>query len=390
MSTTWHRARSPDEVPTPIAVALSDFCRRAQAPATPAEVREALSALSPDDDFRVRALSEEGPSPEARWTPLAAVDLVRGTRPALVAQRLGCGYYDLARELIAASDQPLSSPEEAPMAPEAPAPAAAPRVSRAKAKAEALGARIAPRVRSAAEADPLDGDLDAEQSETGSAALPRRDLPKPRGRFTSLPPSRASLQELSGREGRATLEALVEQHPHRFSLLRAVASQYSGPKGAEVSAAELEVLLDQQALAEQLHDRERRAVLNAYAEHRGANGRVAWALSVSPSELDQLIARLTLTEQVDQLRERFREEALSPRTLAARIDMLGREKYLQDLGIQKRFRRQLESDLREELDRARTEAPDVDPVDQVARWHAAPIELVQRAVERLGLRPRAG
>lgn len=387
MSTTWHRARSPDEVPTPIAVALSDFCRRAQAPASPAEVREALSALSPDDDFRVRALSEEGPSPEARWTPLAAVDLVRGTRPALVAQRLSCGYYDVVRDLLEASDRPASAPEPMTQAPAPTAAPAAPRLTRAKAKAEALEARIAPRVRSAGESEEA---FDDAPMESGTAALPKRELPRPRGRFTSLPPSRTSIRELSGPEGRATLEALVEQHPHRFSLLRAVASQYNGPKGAEVSAGELEVLLEQLELSDQLHTRERRAVLNAYAEHRGANGRVAWALALSPSELEQLVSRLELTEQVEQLRERFREEALSPRTLAARIDMLGREKYLQDLGIQTRFRRQLEKDLRDELARARTEAPDEDPVDQVARWHAAPHELVQRAIERLGLRPRAG
>src|SRR5437762_84055 len=28
----WHRRRRPDEVPTPVAVAVSDFCRRARAP----------------------------------------------------------------------------------------------------------------------------------------------------------------------------------------------------------------------------------------------------------------------------------------------------------------------------------------------------------------------
>src|SRR5690606_25787773 len=172
MSTTWHRARSPDEVPTPIAVALSDFCRRAQAPASPAKVREALSALSPDDDFRVRALSEEGPSPEARWTPLAAVDLVRGTRPALVAQRLSCGYYDVVRELLEASDRPAPIPGtavEAPAAAPTPAPAA-PRVSRTRAKAEALEARIAPRVRSAGDTEEA---FEEAPVESGTAALPR-------------------------------------------------------------------------------------------------------------------------------------------------------------------------------------------------------------------------
>src|SRR5690606_9963808 len=152
MSTTWHRARSPDEVPTPIAVALSDFCRRAQAPASPAEVREALSALSPDDDFRVRALSEEGPTPEARWTPLAAVDLVRGTRPALVAQRLSCGYYEVVRALLDASDRPLgaSAPPSAEVQPPAePQAAPTPKLPRGKKAEASVEARIAPRKRSA-------------------------------------------------------------------------------------------------------------------------------------------------------------------------------------------------------------------------------------------------
>lgn len=384
---TWHRARSPDEVPTPIAVALSDFCRRAQAPASPTEVREALSALTSEDDFRIRALSEEGPSPEARWTPLAAVDLVRGTRPALVAQRLSCGYYDVVRELLAASDRPVAAPEPPALLPALGPSPAAPRVSKAQARTEALEARIAPRKRSAG-ADASESE-DAAPLLPGAAALSKRELPRPRGRFTSLPPSRASLQELAGLEGRPTLEALVSQHPHRFSLLKAVGTQYTGHKGAEVLPAELDVLLEQQELLGPLRDRERQAVLNAYAEHRGAAGRVAWALSVSPSELDQLVNSLGLSEQVEQLRERFREDALSPRALGARIDMLGREKYLQDLGIQKRFRRQLESDLREELDRAAREAPDVDPIEQLARWHSAPMELLQRTVERLGLLARA-
>jgi hypothetical protein len=39
----WHRKRHPDDVPTPVAVAVSDFCRRARVPAPPALVRDALA-----------------------------------------------------------------------------------------------------------------------------------------------------------------------------------------------------------------------------------------------------------------------------------------------------------------------------------------------------------
>lgn len=381
MSTTWQRARSPDEVPTPIAVALSDYCRRANAPASASEVREALSALAPEDDFRVRALADGEPEAGALG-PFAVVDVVLGTPAPLAVQRQACGYYELARALLHQSDAPsIPAPAPAPIA------AAAPSRARAATTGETVEARIAPKKRTVSAA--IAEELEAAGPVSGAAALPKRDLPKPRGRYASLPAARASLRELQGPEGRAELAALLEQHTHRFTLLRAVASLYSGPRGGELQGPELDQLLEDQDLLEALRERERNAVLAAFSDHRGANGRVAWSLEASPHELELLVKSLGLEEQVEQIRERFREEALSPRTLSARLDMLGREKYLADLGIAKRFRQQLERDLREELERAAREAPGSDPVDQVARWHAAPQELLQRALDRLGLRPRA-
>lgn len=381
MSTTWQRARSPDEVPTPIAVALSDYCRRANAPASASEVREALSALAPEDDFRVRTLADGEPESGALG-PFAVVDVVLGTPAPLAAQRQSCGYYELARALLQQSDAPLAEASAS-----AAVAATTPRGRAQVATAESVEARIAPKKRtvSAAIAEEFEGAGPV----GGAAALPKRDLPKPRGRYASLPAARASLRELQGPDGKPELTALLEQHTHRFSLLRTVASLYSGARGGELQGPELDQLLEDQDLLEALRQRERNAVLAAFSDHRGANGRVAWSLEASPHELELLIKSLGLEEQVEQIRERFREEALSPRTLSARLDMLGREKYLTDLGIAKRFRQQLERDLREELQRAAREAPEADPVDQVARWHAAPQELLQRALDRLGLRPRA-
>src|SRR6059058_302551 len=46
MQTPWQRKRQPDDVPTPVAVALSDYCRRAKSPAPAPEVRAALALIA--------------------------------------------------------------------------------------------------------------------------------------------------------------------------------------------------------------------------------------------------------------------------------------------------------------------------------------------------------
>src|SRR3954469_15919926 len=115
----WHRRRRPDEVPTPVAVAVSDFCRRARAPAPAAEVRDALSLLSGDDDFRVPSVTDAEPAAQPLG-PYAVVDLLRGTAPDLCAERQKVGYYDLARALADAREQPAPAPLDAPPPPPAP------------------------------------------------------------------------------------------------------------------------------------------------------------------------------------------------------------------------------------------------------------------------------
>ena len=86
------------------------------------------------------------------------------------------------------------------------------------------------------------------------------------------------------------------------------------------------------------------------------------------------------------LRERFRREALTARNLTQRLDLLGRDKYLVDLGIKKRFsdmlRRELEVLVQQELPEASSLSA---LADTVARKHGAPSELVLRALERLGV-----
>ena len=376
---SWERKRQPDDVPTPVAVAVSDYCRRAGAPASPRAVRDALSTLLAADDFRVRAVTDAEP-PVRPLGPFAVVDLARGTPADTAGLRERSGYYALVEEMLAVQDAqaPAHPPITAPAAgaaasrpnePPSPAPAAPAaergkrsRTTPAAPQGPSVAERIAPRRRAAQ-----------------SAA-------EPRGRFTQVEAERSPLEVLEAPAARTTLESLLAQHGHRPALLRALAQGYSGRRGSDPSAAELDALLAGHGLIAAVEESERSLVLDALSEHRGALGRVAWAMGLRGQELEGLISRLGLGTEVERLRERFRREALNPASWTARLDLLGRRKYLEDLGIERDFDERLRADLLREL-KAAGGGEDAHP--GLARRLGAPPTLVGRALERLGLLPEA-
>lgn len=391
MASQWDRKRSPDDVPTPTAVAVSDFCRRARASAPPAEVREALALLAPEEEFRVRALTDQEPA-ATPLGPFAVVDILRGTSPQLAAQRQSCGYYDVVRELVAAlvaltvppvpSPLPPAARTPPPPAPAPPRSAAAPEPARADTKPSppTVSERIAPKKRASAPAEPPSEPMPSSEPE-----FRKKQLPEPRGRFTRLSAQKLPASELLEEPSRDMLSALAEQHRHRPALLRALAGEYSGTKGP-LSATDLDAALQHHGLLEQLERSERELLLASYAEHKGATGRVAWALGLSPPELDKLIRSLGLKAEVDEARERFKREALSPQHLTQRLDLLGRTKYLSDLGITQRFQESLARDLRSLLRSSLGGASSLTALTELtARKHGAPAELLSRAMDRLGL-----
>ncbi|MBN9685469.1 MULTISPECIES: hypothetical protein [unclassified Corallococcus] len=395
MISPWQRRRQPDDVPTPVAVAVSDFCRRAKAPAPAQQVREALALLTEDEDFRVRALTDGEPE-TSPLGPFAVVDILRGVTPALAAQRQECGYYDVAQELAQVREEKTPPPAPAPTTPvfALPTPpseetdAKTGRRKSAKAEAAAVQERIAPKKRTT-DADDADTAAptpatQAPQEEEAPRFL-KRELPRPRGRFTRVEAQRLSFFELTRAEGKETLEAAIEATEHRFSLLRTLEHRYNGPRG-EMTQVDMENVLRQHGIMETLEARERHNIETAYASQRGAAGRVAWALGLSPSELQRLTHALRMEEVVEALRERFRNEVLATGHLTHRLDLLGRDKYLVDLGIQKRFA----DALRKELERLAKDAlPDATDLHSLAnvvgRKHGAPAELVARAFERLNM-----
>jgi hypothetical protein len=381
------RKRLPEDVPTPVAVAVSDFCRRAKAPASPGLVRDALALLDDADDDRVRELADSEPT--ARLGPFAVVDVILGTRTSVAAEREESGYYDEVRR--ATREQ---KPKQTPKTPIAivsaarsgPASTLTPtrreRETGSRAKKPTLKERIAPHKRRAGEFDRTP----ASQPLAGATFLPKRNLPAPRGRFTTVDPSRANFESLFRPEGKDTVEALIGQVPHRVALLRTLEQGYAAKRGDALSVGDVEDVLEAHELFEQIEKKEREGLLAAVIEQKGSLFRASHSFGLKVDELEKLIGALGIGEQVDEVRERFTREALSPENLSLRLDLLFRARYLEDLGIERRFQQALTKELSALIDQVKDAATSVATlVDLLSRQHALHAESLRKALDKLGL-----
>ena len=377
------RKRLPEDVPTPIAVAVSDFCRRAKVPASPGLVRDALALLDEGDDSRVRALTDAEPT--ERLGPFAVVDVVLGTRASVAAEREKSGYYDEVRKATRNHKPPARAtlPVLTTSAPPSPRPSAPPGESKTKKpRGQTIKEKIAPHKRRVGEFDrpPIIA------VPSGSSFLPRRNLPAPRGRFTTVDPSRASFESLFRPDAKETVETLIAQVPHRVALLRTLEQGYVSKRGETLSVGDVEDVLEAHHLFEVIEKKERDGVLAAVIDQKGSLGRASHVFGLMQEELEKLIGALGVESQVEQVRERYAREALSPENLSLRLDLLFRGRYLEDLGIEKKFQQALTKQLGalvKEVKDAATSVPTL--VDLLSRQHALHAESLRRALEKLGL-----
>jgi hypothetical protein len=383
----WQRKRDPDDVPTPVAVALSDFCRRAKSPASPRQVREALALLAADDDFRITDLAATEPV-AFPLGPYAAVDIVSGTSADLAQRRQGSGYYELLSALV---DEKQKKAPPLPPPPLAVFPPVASIVktvmpageSRGKmTKAERTQERILPK-----RMEDFGGFSDDETSpKFGAQFLPKRNLPAPRGRFSRVDPSKQSFESMLKAEARSTIEDIVKQSPHRYAALELLDASFSGKKGNPLSIEEVEEALLRHRLLSTLEERERQAIVEQLVAARGALGRAAYALEIPPKSLSRLGAVLGLEPRIDEIRSGFAKESIAGLPLSQRLELLSKTKYLADLKIEAKFQKALTRELNGLFDEVAdaVETP-AQALELVAKKHALHPESLRRATEVLRL-----
>jgi hypothetical protein len=350
-------------------------------------VREALALLSDDQDVKVRAITDAEPK-AAPLGPWAVVDLVKGTPLATASERQASGYYELAK-LAAEDDEPADEKPAKPSAPRFNAPRhSAPRKDAKKEKKARItvAERVAPRRRvpGAEPARPR-----PQQPLPGTAFLPKRNLPAPRGRFTRVDPSRSTYESLLKPEAREALTTIVEQSPTRFHVFKVLEPGYSGRAGAPLTVADVEGALTRHDLLSPLQKKEREKVLTALTTGRGSTPIAAKELGVRAGEIDSLVAGLRLKREAGEIKERFVREALDPSNLPLRLTLLGRQRYLADLRIEKKFADALTRDVTKLLDDSAEAAKTVaELVELTAKKHALVPDLLNRAVDQLGLTRR--
>lgn len=379
----WQRKRHPEDVPTPVAVAVADFCRRAKSPASPGLVRDALALLDEHDDAKVRALADS--EPKKKLGPFAFVDVILGTDEALAAERQAEGYYEKVRrsaEHKGSPEAPMQVLTQAPVRNEPLIKASVPRAKRDR--GQSLRERVAPKKRVAGEAAPTRPQLP--RAPAASSFLPKRSLPAPRGRFTTVDPSRASLESLFRPDGKATMVTLMEQVPHRIALLRTLEQGYVGRKGTTLSVGDVEDLLEVHGLFDVIEKKEMEGALASLIDEKGSMSRAGQAFGMTGDEFRDLVTALGIKKQVDEVREKFTRQALDPSNLSFRLELLFRTRYLEDLRIEKRFETALTEQLQELIDEVEDAATSIPTlVDLLSRQHALHAETLRRALDKLGL-----
>ncbi|MBS2029219.1 MAG: hypothetical protein JST54_15055 [Deltaproteobacteria bacterium] len=385
-------ARDPDEVPTPLAIAAADFCRRAGRPSSPEAVRLALARLSPDEDSELEALLQA--EPEAKpLGPEALVDVVRGLSAQEAAEREERGeYVAMARVPRRKEKSPAARRERESAHP-----------SRDEQRQEVLAALAASHGDLERTAKKLGLSTEAlEQrlkrlslvrrahamSQTGSkgarpphvrpgGAKPERvrpsapvppPLPKrgadrpPKGRLVLGTPAHRELRELESQAGAAELRELLKTYKgNRRQIIGSLNRVFRSTK--KWGPEELDVLLARHGLRAEAERQELDNLRYLFTQARGELGEVAKKLKVTPADLRKDLEARGLWAEAERLRDRFRRE-LFGKPLGEQVRLLlTRGRYLRELGAQEA----LERHVREEVERQWLTARDAPSKERVAK-----------------------
>lgn len=357
--------RDPREISDALVTSVLDFCRRAQRPAAPGEVRLALARLGEERDREILRIASQAP-PAQPLSPHAFMDWVLGmpAEQAAALEEAGA-YLAVAREAAQeAIDLQIRRDREA-AALTRPKPAAR---RRKKAGAQeptplirrrAKAVEAAPPTEPAGEAPPPEAPTEPGTEPLAEAPPPEAPPPRPGrrpaqptfGRFVSGAPAKRPFEELEGPEGAEILRGLItETHGSVAHLADRLNAAWAPRRGA-IGPEQIGRLLARHGLEESRRKAERAQIRALLRRNRGYDRPVARAWRLTTGELRQLIADYGLIDEVKQLRARAREEALAETRLDARLSLLHRHAdRLRALGVHRTLDREVLRELRRLVD----------------------------------------
>lgn len=361
----------PEDIDAEAVRAALEFCARASRAASEAEVRDALSALSPEELARSRRISSQTP-PAKPLGPHALADLARGVRADVAAARELGGYYALRAELSALKTIVTAKAPE-------PRPARTPAIDRSR---------------------HADDDAPEPPSALPSAPpLPRAPLP----RETTSGPGEHELLTLFGYHrdpvlvakalglSLAALDARVKALHLSRKVAKAVATGMGepAPRQAPTPGGNAVTVRKKAPGAPASRGPTADELVRAVRAEEAALGLVARKLRITGDELAALFASRGLAAQVEQLRENARVRERARKWPKERLEQLfAKAAYLRDLGVLEEIEADVDRHLRELMRRLSPKAADTAAlVAAMARELKLDAARMRKLVDRFGLEP---
>ena len=280
------------EIDDELMARVLQWCAEAGRTSSPAEVRDALSALSWDALLAVRAVLAD-PPPARPLGPHALAEIARGAAPEVAAQRERDGVHGHQgeAEVATAGEHHAAGDRDA----EASSGDAAPRAEKKTTRGKGTRRLATVVIRRA------------------------RDRRDDEGSREVQPPL---VDELFRSEGRAVVERWVRRHGARRARLVEEVAAWRRPDGSPAGEDDVARLLDVHGLRRPFERREREEVLHALRASGGMLTRAARALAISPEALAGTIARLAIGDEVEHLRDERRRDIRRRATLGDRVRLL--------------------------------------------------------------------
>jgi chaperonin cofactor prefoldin len=187
-------------------------------------------------------------------------------------------------------------------------------------------------------------------------------------------------------KGRRTLAGLINQiRLDRHELVERVNQTFAGLPGTPLEEEDVLRAVHYHKLGDALLRRECDVVRRAFQRNRGSLAKAAQQLKSDPERLQARLRELNLTEDINRIRAGFAEAVLS-QSFAERLDLaLTREKYLEDLGIEKEVDTSLRDDLARERDKLGGGATLLQAAESLRTSLGLDDERYRRMLRRFGL-----
>lgn len=202
--------------------------------------------------------------------------------------------------------------------------------------------------------------------------------------------TRGVFSVLYDEKGHRLLAGLINQMKFdRGDLIVRLNENFKGLPGVPLEEEDVLRSVHYHDLGEALKAKEREILCRHLNKQRGSLVKTSQKMKLTTDKLRQRIEELGLQDETTQIRNKFKDEVLERASFNERLNLaLTREKYLEDLGIEKEVDESLRSEINEQFLRLQ-DSGEQEKQEQICSLLSIDAEKYQRMLKRFGLQAAA-